>query len=200
MNMNVNMFIDMIHKSCGVELSCIILIANDAIGIGRSNYLSTRAQILVAGLHIILMMLFKSRAAYHCRIHKQIATGNGNFNYLWMHLKETIQCGPKMAPSSNPVLSGIGRVLCHLVVWKLFPRPFALLYTSIAWMSHVIQWLIAASLCDSIDGRKYVTYDGRRFKINWTGFEYSKIQDTDQNVLYYPTIDLYRLLPSDVDK
>jgi hypothetical protein len=157
--MNMDMFIDALNKSWAIDLTCISYIPS-FIRMGRSNCLSVRTQILVAGLHIILVMFLKHRAAPHRRIRRWINAYGENSNHLWVHLKEAIQCGPKMSPSSCPLLSGICRVLCHWVVWKLFPQSFALHYTSIAWMSHVIQWFIAASLCNSIDRRKYVIYDG----------------------------------------
>jgi hypothetical protein len=197
--MNMGVFTDVLNQSCAIEFACIILITGD-IGVGRSDCLSARTQLLVAGLYIIFVMFLKHRAAPHRRTRRWINTCGKNSTHLWVHLKETIHCSPKMTPSSCPLLSGIWRVLCYVLVWELYPRPFVLLYTSIACMSHLTQWAVTAFLSGSVKQGGHVIHNGRHFKIIWIGLEYSKIQDTDQNVLYYPTIDLYRLLPSDIHK
>jgi hypothetical protein len=149
-------------------------------------------------LYFILLAILKHRAASHRQSYKLLSTNSEgeSKNTLIVCFQRIFYCGAKMTPCSSPPLASLWRVLCYLVVCRLFPKRIIYLYFAVAWLSFIIQFFMAAYLEECFMQRSDLVYNGRRFRVAFPGGYYSTLQDKEQNTLYYPNIDLYGLVAS----
>ncbi|PJF19094.1 hypothetical protein PSACC_01069 [Paramicrosporidium saccamoebae] len=149
-------------------------------------------------LYFLLLAILKRRAASQWKIGTLPNTDNRDEteNTLVTGLKKIFYSEAKMAPCIHPFLSTLWRFLGYRVVHELFPRRVVYVYFIVAWLSYVFQAFMSACLCDRSKWVNDLAYNGRRFRAVWLGAHYSTLQDENQNILYYPTIDLYGLVAS----
>lgn len=151
-------------------------------------------------LYLFLLAALKCRAAHHRKICKWRKIGDSPMGLakLEAYLGELFTLEAKMLPVDNRLFSAIWTLLCPIVVWILFPKQIAYSYVLIRYFSPFQQIIGDIKVEDCLDGAKNLVYNGRRYKLSETDPYYTEIQDEDNNILYYPTHDLYGLvLPDD---
>ncbi|PJF17904.1 hypothetical protein PSACC_02191 [Paramicrosporidium saccamoebae] len=158
------------------------------------------ALLFIVILHSILLAILKYRAAHHRKLRRwqQLNNNTKEDSNLKIYLKELLLCEAKMAPVSHPFFSEIWHILCSITAWMLFPRPIVAAYV----FNSVNHSMFAHLLLTGYQGgfvRKAdsFVYNGQRYRHALEGTSYSGFKDEDQNILYYPTNNLYGLIPFD---
>lgn len=152
--------------------------------------------ICLAAPYFLLLMILKSRAAYH-RKQQGSRRDVENDGISWMHWGTVLFLEAKVSPIFDPILSDIWGLLCHIAVLILFPLRITLIYLLISLMYPVMYEMI--TLCygtRSVNVEKLV-YNGRRYTCVERGYRCAKVQDGKQNILYFSMMDLHGLIPSD---
>jgi hypothetical protein len=114
---------------------------------------------------------------------------------IWTYLRERFQCEAKMASSSSPFFAGLWAAFCYFVFWLLYPRPLTFCHYSIGAVFLGIELFMFGDSWDYFRNTGNLVYQGKRYRVIQLGFHYSKLQDAEQNTLYYSTSDLHGLIP-----
>jgi hypothetical protein len=166
--------------------------------VNRADWFSYWTLSGLTTLYFILLAILKHRAASHRNTYKLLCTNSAgeSKNTLVACLQRVFHFEAKMTPCSSPPLASLWRVLCYLVVCKLFPKRIIYLYFAVAWLSFIMQLFMDVYLEECFKQRSDLVYNGRRFRVAFTGSYYSTLQDEEQNTLYYPNLELYGLVAS----
>ncbi|PJF16678.1 hypothetical protein PSACC_03508 [Paramicrosporidium saccamoebae] len=144
-----------------------------------------------------LLAVLKYRAAYHRKVSKrQKGEGDIGSGYSFnVYLRELFLWEAKATPVYSPVLSAVWDLLCSLVIWLLFPPRFAAAYIMFAWLHGIPQVAITGRSWESFIGTDSVVYNCRRYKLIRGGAYQFRLEDENQNILFYPAADFRALVP-----
>jgi hypothetical protein len=147
--------------------------------------------------YIILLVTLRYRAAYHRKLYKwqSFPRSAESIMEIWTYLRERFRSEAKTTPSSGPFFTGLWAAFCYFVFWVLYPRPFALCQYFIGVVFLGIEIFMFGDSWDYFRNASNLVYQGKRYRTIQLGLYYSKLQDAEQNTLYYPTSDLHGLIP-----
>lgn len=148
--------------------------------------------------YMFFLAIFKNRASHHQKLYRlqMPDTGFEISNRLWIYLCKLFCFRAKMSPVYHPIFSDVLMIFSYATVWILFPQSIA---TAFLWSipGLLIIRTIITSCCGprSMDETTNLIYNGRRYKCIHSGSHCATIQNETQDFLYYPTLDLYGLIP-----
>lgn len=147
--------------------------------------------------YIILLVTLKYRAAYHRKIYKwqSFPRGAKSSMEIWTYLRERFRFEAKASPSSSPFFTGLWGAFCYFLFWVLYPRPFAHCQYFIGIVFLIIEGFMFGDGWDYFRNASNLVYQGKRYRVTYLGLYYSKLQNAEQDTLYFPNADLYGLIP-----
>ncbi|PJF17697.1 hypothetical protein PSACC_02498 [Paramicrosporidium saccamoebae] len=147
--------------------------------------------------YVVLLAVLKYRAAHHRKIQKwrKLDSGTGIAGKFWMYLREIFHCEAKVPLISSPLVVELWNAFYCSIVWILFPKQVVLVYMWIRVLFILAQVVMTLGSSHPFGEAENFVYNGKRYRFVRGGPYYSRIQDEEQNNLYYPTIDNLGLLP-----